>query len=191
MNRSLNSLRSNLSFNRTSSLDPAFSPRRRRNARRVFGQTSGGIGSPARQNGLADFDKLGGVVRRKAEALEAAGFFRQQDVPAEIALIQFDSPGKTFLAAENGRADFDGHNIPRGNDEGVQEKPGLQFKPVSVDAVLLPQAFARGLREMERRVVHNLIAAGFRLSAVRMKAGSGKIPAHAGTGAGGADGSFF
>ena len=79
--------------------------------------------SPARQNRFANLDEFFRFVGRKADALEEAPLFRQQDVAAQIAIINFDSQCKTFPAAEDGRADFNGLNFICRHNKRVKDNP--------------------------------------------------------------------
>ena len=90
------------------------------------------------QDGFADGDELFRVIGREPDAFEEAGFFYQQNVAAEIAIIKFDSPHGPSRTGEKCRADFDGLNFICRHNECVKEKPRLQFEPVAVDAILLP-----------------------------------------------------
>src|ERR1035437_10284957 len=96
---------------------------------RSFDKMTGWV-SPVRQDGFANFDELVRVARREADAFEQAGFFYQQNGAAEVASVQLHAPDRTR------RARFDGLNSVCRHHNDVEKKPGLQFKPVAVDAIL-------------------------------------------------------
>ena len=104
----------------------------------------------ARQNGFADAHKFVRVVRREREAFKQAVFSRDQNVAAQIRIIELDAPGKSFPPAENGRTNFDVQNLVRGNGDGVEENPRLQLQPVGINPVLLPQTGRRAARHENR-----------------------------------------
>src|ERR1017187_523436 len=117
--------------------------RRRRNERSI------------RQNRYARLDESFRFIGRKADAFEETGFSPQQDVAAQIAKVDFDTPRPTFPAAKNGRTDFDGLDFISRQNNCMKENPGLQFDPVTVNAVLLPETPGCAFRRIEWSVVHN------------------------------------
>jgi hypothetical protein len=64
-------------------------------------------------------------------------------VPIQITIINLHSPRNAFAAAENRRANLDRLNFVGRDDDGVKEEPRLEFEPIPVDAIFLPQAFGR------------------------------------------------
>ena len=59
---------------------------------------------------------------------------------AQIAIVYFYSPRETSPAAvEKGGANFDGLNFIGWDDDVMKEEPRLEFNPVAIDAVLLPE----------------------------------------------------
>ena len=50
---------------------------------------------------------------------------------------------KPLPSAKKGWADFDAPDFADGNDDSVKKHPRLEFQPVRVDTVFLPQAFGR------------------------------------------------
>lgn len=73
---------------------------------------------------------------------------------AQIAKVDFDTPRPTFPAAKNGRTDFDGLDFIYRQNNRMKENPRLQFNPITVDAVLLPETPDGAFRYVERRFVH-------------------------------------
>ena len=62
---------------------------------------------------------------------------------AEVTVINLYPPSETFPAAQKGWTDFDAPDFTDGNDDSVKKHPRLEFQPVRVDTVFLPQAFGR------------------------------------------------
>ena len=86
---------------------------------------------------------------------------------AQVGIINLDSPNKTFPSAENRRADLDGPNFLCRNDEGVKENPRLQFHPVPVDAIPLPQTPQSAFRCVKKSLIHRNVEAVDRAMFVR------------------------
>jgi transposase len=81
-------------------------------------------------------------------------------VATQIGEIKFYSRCKTFPATENGGADFDGPNFADRHNDWMKQNPCLQFKPVTVDAVLLPAIAKRQRRVGRFERVHELATQG-------------------------------
>ena len=103
-------------------------------------------------DGSADAHELVRMIRREADSFEPAVFSFQQNMAAQITIIQFNAPDKSPASAKNGRTDLDFQDSPCGNDHGVKEKPRLQLQPVGINPVFLPQACRRAARNKNWRL---------------------------------------
>ena len=103
-------------------------------------------------DGSADANELIRIVRRETDSFEPTAFSGEQNMAAQIAVIQFDAPDKSPASAKNGRTDLDFQDFPCGNDDGVKEKPRLQLQPVGINPVFLPQVGRRAARNINWRL---------------------------------------
>jgi hypothetical protein len=65
-------------------------------------------------DGLADANELVRIVRREREAFPEAGFSPDQDVTAQVRIVEFDAPSNPFASAEHGLANLDCQDFPVG-----------------------------------------------------------------------------
>ncbi len=52
------------------------------------------------------------------------------------------SPAPEEVSEDHGRPDLDGHNLVRGNDDSMEERPRLKLNPVAVNPIFLPKTRA-------------------------------------------------
>lgn len=105
----------------------------------------------ASHNGAADAHKFVGIIRSERNALEPPVLSRDENVAAQIRIVELDAPREAFAPAEHGWTNINGHNFVRRNDNGVEKNSRLKLQPVGIHPVFLPQARWREARHVNRR----------------------------------------